>query len=149
MQTTSLRGLIENVSKADPQSWLYFFNQYGIRPEDVDLEKELRRAYRQHGRRFSNELNRLLIQHSERVAAFTGSDARSVVNSVFDILGISATGDSTQTAAQKEEQKRIEEELAQAEREEKQRKQRMIIGGFVALVVLAIGTLVAFKIFKK
>lgn len=148
MATTSIRGLISEVSKADPQSWLSFFKRFNISPDDVNLENELRRAYQKYGREFSAELNKLLIKNSPRIAAVTGEDVRSVVDSVFDILGIDSKAPAV-TPEEKAKQKAEAEKAEQEEKEKAEKRKKTIIIGFVGLAVVVIATFIIIKIVKK
>ncbi|MDR0941952.1 MAG: hypothetical protein LBM68_06985 [Bacteroidales bacterium] len=143
-----MRGLLSEVSKADPKSWLLFYNRYNIRPDDVDLENALRRAYIQHGKVFSEDLNRMLVQYAPKIAAFTGEDARNIIDSVFDMLGINGSktpeAQEAQKAAEEAEQKAAEEAEAA-----EQRKKKLIIGGFIGLVAAVIVVFVSIRIFKN
>ena len=148
METTSIRVLIEDASKADPKSWLLFFNRYGLRPDDVNLENALRRAYIQHGKQFSNELNRMLITAAPKLTAFTGEDLRSITDSIFDLLGISSS-ESKQTPEEKKAAAEAAEKAAQEKAEQEAKRKKTIILGFVGLVVAVIATFVIIKIVKK
>ncbi|MDR2962738.1 MAG: hypothetical protein LBU90_03735 [Bacteroidales bacterium] len=144
-KTASIDVLIDEMRKADPKSWLFFFNRYGLRPNDVNLENELRRAYVKHGKQFSNELNRMLIQSAPKIAAFSGEDLRSIVDTAFDLFGI-------ENGITPEAKKEVEEKARQAaaEADEKEAKQKKtIILGFVAIVIVSITTFAIIRICKK
>ncbi|MCL2328313.1 MAG: hypothetical protein FWC39_07345 [Bacteroidetes bacterium] len=140
---TSLRGLIETASKADPKSWLLFFSKYGITPHSATLKTDLRRAYNLYGKDFINDLNRLFAS-SLKLAAFTGEDLRSITDSIFDILSISSS-ESKQTPEEKKAAAEAAEKAAREEAEKAEKRKKTIILGFVGLVAIVIAIFVSYS----
>ncbi len=142
---TSLRGLIDSISKADPQSWLSFFNRYGINQKSPTLESDLRRAYGFHGKKFASDLNALLIA-STQMAAFTGEDVNGVINNIFDIIGI---GGNKQTPEEKKAQAEKEEQEKTKKAEKEAKRKKRITTGFIGLAIAVVVTFVIIAVVKS